>query len=64
VHRSTAELEAAITAYIETVNANPRPFVWTKSADNIPASIKRFCLATLKTAEIQTEIGKTSGSGH
>jgi transposase len=64
VHRSTAELEAAITAYIETVNANPRPFVWTKSADNILASIKRFCLATLKTAEIQTEIGKTSGSGH
>ena len=27
VHCSTAELEAAITAYIETVNANPRPFV-------------------------------------
>lgn len=64
VHRSTAELEAAITAYIATVNANPRPFVWTKSADDILASIKRFCLATLKTAETQTQIGKTSESGH
>ncbi len=64
VHRSTAELEAAITVYIETVNANPKPFVWTKSADDILASIKRFCLATLKTAEIQTQIGKTSESGH
>jgi len=64
IHRSTAELEAAITAYIETVNANPRPFVWAKSADDILASIKRFCLATLKTAEIQTQIGKTSESGH
>ena len=64
VHRSTADLEAAITAYIQTVNANPKPFVWTKSADDILASIKRFCLATLKTAEVQTQIGKTSVSGH
>src|SRR6266851_1545697 len=64
VHLSTPELVAAITVYIETVNANPKPFVWTKSADDILASIKRFCLATLKTAEIQTQIGKTSESGH
>jgi transposase len=64
IHRSTAELEAAIAAYIATVNANPRPFMWTKSADDILASIKRFCLATLKTAEIQTKIGETSESGH
>jgi transposase len=49
VHRSTAELEAAINTYNETVNANPRPFVWTKSADDILATIKRFCLATLKS---------------
>jgi transposase len=62
VHRSTVELEAAIKAYIEATNANPRPFVWTKSADDILASIKRFCLATLKTAEIQ--IRKTSESPH
>jgi transposase len=64
VHRSTTELEAAITSYIETVNANPKPFVWTKSADDILATIKRFCLRTLKTAETHTEIGKTSESGH
>jgi transposase len=64
VHRSTAELEAAITAYIATVNANPRPFVWTKSADDILTTIKRFCLATLKTAQIQAQICKTSEAGH
>jgi transposase len=64
VHRSTAELEAAISTYIETVNVDPKPFVWTKSADDILASIKRFCLTTLKTAEIQTQIDKTSESGH
>jgi transposase len=64
VHRSTAELEAAITAYIEAVNADPKPFVWTKSADDILASIKRFCLATLKTAQIQGIMGETSESAH
>jgi hypothetical protein len=64
VHRSTTELEAAITSYIEAVNTNPKPFVWTKSADDILATIKRFCLRTLKTAEIQTKISKTSESGH
>lgn len=63
-HRSTTDLEAAIRAYIDTVNANPKPFIWTKSADDILASIKRFCLATLKTAELQTQIGQTSESGH
>jgi transposase len=46
-HRSTAELEAAIRAYIQTCNADPKPFRWTKSADDILASIDRFCRRTL-----------------
>ena len=33
-HRSTAELEAAIERYIETYNRDPKPFRWTKSADD------------------------------
>lgn len=64
VHRSTRELEDAIRAYIERVNAHPKPFVWTKSADDILASIRRFCLATVETGKLQAEIGKTSESGH
>ncbi len=44
VHRSTQDLEAAILGYIETVNADPKPFRWTKSADDILATIQRFCL--------------------
>jgi transposase len=56
IHRSTTELETAIRDYIEDVNADPKPFKWTKSADDILASIKRFCLATLKTAQVQNEI--------
>ena len=63
VHRSTQELEQAIRNYID-VNADPRPFRWTKSADDILATIKRFCLRTLDTAERQREIIKTSESGH
>lgn len=46
VFETTADLEAAIHAYIDQTNANPRPFVWTKSADAILASVKRFCLKT------------------
>ena len=43
VHRSTRELEAAIRRYIDITNARPRPFVWTKTADEILASVARFC---------------------
>ena len=46
-HRSTEELEIAIQRYIETCNREPRPFRWTKSADDILASIERFCQRTL-----------------
>jgi len=63
-HRSTRELEAAIEAYIDVVNADPKPFRWTKSATDILASIERFCLATLKTADQQAKIARTSESGH
>ena len=64
VHRSTSELEAAIRGYIDTVNAGPRPFTWTKSVDDILNSVKRFRLATRNTAEIQTEISGISEPGH
>jgi transposase len=44
VHRSTRALEDAIRLYLATYNADPRPFVWVKTADEILASIERFCL--------------------
>lgn len=50
-HRSTRELETAILRYIEHGNHDPKPFIWTKSADQILASIARFC-------------ERTSASGH
>lgn len=48
VHRSTVELEKAIYEFIEASNESPRPFAWTKSADDIFASLKRFCGRTLE----------------
>ena len=50
-HRSTVELENAIREYLATHNKNPKPFVWTKNADDILASVARFCM-------------RTSNSGH
>jgi transposase len=43
VFRSTRELEDAIMHYLESSNENPQPFIWTKTADQILATIARFC---------------------
>ena len=42
-HRSTRELEAAIRGYIAITNERPKPFVWTKTADQILTTVARFC---------------------
>ena len=63
IHRSTQELEDAILDYIETIDAHPRPFRWTKSADDILAIMKRICLRMLKTTAIQNKISESSESG-
>jgi transposase-like protein len=52
--------EAAIRRHIEATNADPRPFVWTKGADEILDSVRRFCLRTTAVAECQ----ETSNSSH
>jgi transposase len=49
VHTSTRQLERDIRNFIERHNENPRPYRWTKSADQILASVKRFCQATKRT---------------
>jgi transposase len=46
VHRSVADLQADISAFIERHNADPKPFRWTKSADDILASIERSASTT------------------
>jgi hypothetical protein len=46
VFRSVKELEAAIREYIDVHNEDPKPFVWTRTADQILASIARFAQRT------------------
>jgi hypothetical protein len=43
-HRSTRQLVAAIRKYLETTNQDPKPFIWTKTADEILESVGRFCM--------------------
>lgn len=57
VHRSVVDLQADIQAFIDQHNADPKPFRWTKSADDILASIERFCV---RNASVQ----RTSEPGH
>jgi hypothetical protein len=40
---SIRSLECAIRAYIAENNADPKPFVWHKTADEILASVSDFC---------------------
>jgi transposase len=47
VHRSVHALRADILAFIKAHNADPKPFRWTKSANDILASIERFCRRNL-----------------
>ncbi len=42
VHKSVQALEADIRAWIENWNKNPRPFTWTKTADEILDSLAKY----------------------
>jgi transposase len=46
IFRSVKELETAIREYITIHNEDPKPFVWTRTADDILASIARFAQRT------------------
>jgi transposase len=41
-HRSVAELTGSIQSWVDGWNRDPRPFVWTKAADEILDSINRY----------------------
>jgi transposase len=62
VFRSVKDLEAAIRKYIEIHNEDPTPFVWTKTADQILASIARYAQRTLAAHPSQL-ISRTTGTG-
>ena len=42
-HRSVRALNTDIRQWIDTWNENPRPYVWTKTAEQILDAISRYC---------------------
>ncbi len=63
VHRSTRALENDIRSFLKTTNDDPRPFVWTKSADQILASVRRYCGRVLDVHSDSNRVN-SSGTGH
>jgi transposase len=47
-HHSVADLKQAIREFVEVHNEEPRPFEWTKSADEILASVAAVCYRTVE----------------
>ena len=50
-HRSVQALEGDIRKWVKGWNENPKPFIWTKSAEQILESLKRL-------------LQRTTGAGH
>jgi transposase len=48
-HRSVKALEDDINAWIAVWNEEPKPFVWTKTADEILANLAHYCTRINKT---------------
>ena len=42
-HRSVQALEADVKAWIEEWNIDPKPFTWTKTADDILETLAAYC---------------------
>ena len=43
-HTSVQGLERDIRAWLATWNENPHPYVWLRTADQILASVSRYCV--------------------
>ena len=59
-HRSTRALERDIRAFLDAHNEDPKPFIWTKSADQILGNIARTCQLNLELRDMQ----RIADSGH
>ena len=64
VYRSVRAPEAAIHEFIAAHNAGGTPFVWTRTADEILASIARFAQRTIKLKHAPAHMSRTIGTGH
>jgi putative transposase len=62
-YRSVAQLKAGIQEFIDSHHDNPKPFVRTKTADEILASIARFAQRTADARAAQ-QMSRTMITGH
>jgi transposase len=62
-YQSVPQLKAAIQEFIDVHQAHPKPFVWTKTADDILASIARFAQRTVD-GRAAVHMSRTTGTGH
>lgn len=62
-YQSVTQLKAGIQEFIDAHQVDPKPFVWTKSADEILASIARFAQRTVDARAAPTT-SRTTGTGH
>ncbi|ACL55950.1 hypothetical protein [Methylobacterium nodulans] len=63
VFTSTADLETAIQGYIAETNAHPKPFVWTKTADEVLANVARFTETLIREHPDLYAAYKATGTG-
>jgi len=43
VHRTVADLQADIADWVEQWNEHPKPYIWTKTADQILDTLAAYC---------------------
>lgn len=66
VHRSVGSLESSVREFLDAHNNDPKPFVWTKSADAILDNLRRYCEDATATREqrMLRQMSRTSKSTH
>lgn len=66
VHRSVGSLESSVREFLDAHNSDPKPFVWTKSADAILDNLRRYCEDASATREqrMLRQMSRTSKSTH
>jgi transposase len=67
VHRSVGSLEASVRTFLDAHNSEPRPFIWTKTADQILDNLRRYCADANAVREqriINQQNDRTSAATH
>lgn len=64
VHHSVRDLETAIRTFIDAHNTTGKAYVWTKTADEILASIARFAQRTVALHSAGGHMSRITETGH